>query len=88
MSLIHEIDYGTPASKSEAMVTLTIDGVDRTLSLKAWETTRVRIPVPRDGAIVPVAVGAGSGFRPADVNPTSSDRRWLGCRLLFELITS
>ncbi len=26
MSLIHEIDYGTPASKSEAMVTLTIDG--------------------------------------------------------------
>src|SRR5881392_1223483 len=26
MSLIHEIDYGTAASKSEAMVTLTIDG--------------------------------------------------------------
>ncbi len=26
MSLIHEIDFGTPASKSEKMVTLTIDG--------------------------------------------------------------
>ncbi|MGO8658017.1 2Fe-2S iron-sulfur cluster-binding protein, partial [Rhizobium ruizarguesonis] len=26
MSIIHEIDYGTPASKSEAMVRLTIDG--------------------------------------------------------------
>ena len=26
MSLIHEIDYGTPASKSERQVTLTIDG--------------------------------------------------------------
>ena len=26
MSLIHEIDYGTPLSKSEKMVTLTIDG--------------------------------------------------------------
>ena len=26
MSLIHEIDYGTPASKSEKLVTLTIDG--------------------------------------------------------------
>src|SRR5689334_4117050 len=26
MSLIYEIDYGTPASKSETMVTLTIDG--------------------------------------------------------------
>ena len=28
MSLIHEIDYGTPASKAEARVTLTIDGQD------------------------------------------------------------
>jgi formate dehydrogenase major subunit len=27
MSLVHEIDYGTPASKSERQVTLTIDGV-------------------------------------------------------------
>ena len=27
MSLVHEIDYGTPASKSEKMVTLTIDGM-------------------------------------------------------------
>jgi formate dehydrogenase major subunit len=26
MSLVHEIDYGTPASKSETLVTLTIDG--------------------------------------------------------------
>ena len=26
MSLIHETDYGTPRSKSETMVTLTIDG--------------------------------------------------------------
>ena len=26
MTLIREIDYGTPASKAEAMVTLTIDG--------------------------------------------------------------
>ena len=27
MSLVHEIDYGTPASKSEKLVTLTIDGM-------------------------------------------------------------
>ena len=27
MSLIHEIDFGTPRSKSEKTVTLTIDGV-------------------------------------------------------------
>src|SRR3569833_141081 len=31
MSLIHEIDYGTPKSKSEKMVTLTIDGVEVTV---------------------------------------------------------
>jgi formate dehydrogenase major subunit len=31
MSLIHEIDYGTPRSKTEKMVTLTIDGVSVTV---------------------------------------------------------
>src|SRR5215813_2331587 len=31
MSLVHEIDYGTPASKSEATVTLTIDGFSVTV---------------------------------------------------------
>ena len=32
MSLIHEIDYGTPASKSQKMVTLTVDGVSVTVT--------------------------------------------------------
>src|SRR5262252_7118265 len=32
MSLVHEIDYGTPASKSKKEVTLTIDGVKVTVS--------------------------------------------------------
>ena len=31
MGLIHEIDFGTPASKSEKMVTLTIDGREITV---------------------------------------------------------
>ncbi len=31
MSLVHEIDYGTPASKSEKTVTLTIDGREITV---------------------------------------------------------
>jgi formate dehydrogenase major subunit len=31
MSLIHEIDYGTPVSKSEKLVTLTIDGMKVTV---------------------------------------------------------
>ena len=33
MTLIREIDYGTPASKAEEPVTLTIDGVDRRKAL-------------------------------------------------------
>ncbi|MEZ0212072.1 MAG: 2Fe-2S iron-sulfur cluster-binding protein, partial [Xanthobacteraceae bacterium] len=32
MSLIHEIDYGTPAPKTDRMVTLTIDGMDVTVA--------------------------------------------------------
>ena len=31
MSLVHEIDYGTPRSKAEKMVTLTIDGAEVTV---------------------------------------------------------
>ena len=31
MSLVHEIDYGTPASKSKKQVRLTIDGVKVTV---------------------------------------------------------
>ncbi len=31
MSLIKEIDFGTPASKSESLVTLTIDGKEVTV---------------------------------------------------------
>ncbi|MFG1283431.1 formate dehydrogenase subunit alpha [Xanthobacter autotrophicus] len=31
MSLVHEIDYGTPASKSEKLVSLTIDGMSVTV---------------------------------------------------------
>ena len=31
MGLVHEIDYGTPESKSEKQVTLTIDGFEVTV---------------------------------------------------------
>ena len=31
MSLIREIDYGTPASTSETLVTLNVDGFDVTV---------------------------------------------------------
>ena len=34
MSLVHEIDYGTPASKQEKSVTVTIDGM--AIAVCAW----------------------------------------------------
>ena len=49
MSLIHEIDYGTPRSKSETMVTLTIDGQSVTVPegtsiMRAAMETGTQIP--------------------------------------------
>ncbi|TNB46370.1 formate dehydrogenase subunit alpha [Martelella lutilitoris] len=49
MSLIKEIDYGTPASKSEATVTLTIDGFEVTVPegtsvMRAAMETGIAIP--------------------------------------------
>jgi|GEM_PF-2872066 len=41
MSLIHEIDYGTPASKSEKLVTLTIDGCEVTVKRRSEEEDHV-----------------------------------------------
>jgi len=46
MSLVHEIDYGTPASKSEKLVTLTIDGMS--------------ITVPEGTSIMRAAMEAGN----------------------------
>jgi formate dehydrogenase major subunit len=45
MTLIHEIDYGTPRSKSESMVSLTIDGVE--------------ISVPEGTSVMRAAMDAG-----------------------------
>ncbi|WP_062011130.1 formate dehydrogenase subunit alpha [Aureimonas sp. AU4] len=47
MSLIHEIDYGTPASRSEAEVTLTIDGRE--------------VRVPAGTSVMRAAMEAGIG---------------------------
>ncbi|MGO7969291.1 2Fe-2S iron-sulfur cluster-binding protein, partial [Rhizobium ruizarguesonis] len=49
MSLVHEIDYGTPASKSEARVRLTIDGQqisvpEGTSSMRAAMEAGIKVP--------------------------------------------
>jgi formate dehydrogenase major subunit len=49
MALVTEIDYGTPASKSEIMVTLTIDGVE----VRALEGTSIMRAAMEIGTKIP-----------------------------------
>ena len=57
MSLIKEIDYGTPKSKSERMVTLTIDGQS--------------VTVPEGTSIMRAAMEIGTEI-PNSARPTAS----------------
>ena len=49
MSLINEVDYGTPASRSEKLVTLTIDGVE----VRAPEGTSIMRAAMEMGTEIP-----------------------------------
>ena len=51
-------------------------------------TRTIAIPVGDDGAgsgYVPISIQAPAAFRPADVNPNSSDTRNLGCQVRVEV---
>jgi hypothetical protein len=65
-------------------VGLTVDGRDHSLALAADETRQVEVPV-EGRSLVHISVGASSSFRPADVDPKSSDTRWLGCQVRLEV---
>jgi hypothetical protein len=54
------------------------------LSLAAEETRTVRVALPNMPAVA-VEVRASASFRPSDVDPTSSDRRELGCQVRLVL---
>src|SRR5690606_13713609 len=65
MSLVEEIDYGTPRSKSENMVTLTIDGLE--------------ITVPEGTSIMRAAMEAGTQI--PKLCATDMLERFGSCRL-------
>jgi len=65
MSLVHETDYGTPLSKSEKMVTLTIDGE--------------KITVPEGTSIMRAAMEAGNAI--PKLCATDSVEAYGSCRL-------
>ena len=77
MPLIQEIDYGTPRSKSEAMVTLTIDGQSVTVP---EGTSRLRLAVMashtrselREAARTLSRAALAAGFQPGAAEPIAA----------------
>ncbi|MFN8060064.1 MAG: hypothetical protein U0Q12_12990 [Vicinamibacterales bacterium] len=53
----------------------------RHLTLAAGDRREWRVALSGASPSVRVRVGFTAGFRPADVDPGSVDRRWLGCRI-------
>jgi hypothetical protein len=81
-----------PAGSSTIVLTLHLGPVGGTVRLQvggrqldvlmsAGETRTVAVEVPSRFSYVSVAVQAPGAFRPADVDPTSSDVRLLGCQV-------
>jgi hypothetical protein len=64
-----------------------IDAGGRDLSriLRANETQSIEVGVPAGTTMLPISVQAASAFRPADVDPTSTDLRLLGCQVRVEI---
>jgi hypothetical protein len=66
-------------------VRLTVDGQDRSVPLARDETRRLEIPLSPSARLVSIVVQAPGSFRPADHEPGSTDRRWLGCQVRVDL---
>lgn len=64
-------------------ITIEADDWHRTLSLAPREARTIEVPrSPRpDATATIVTIGAATGFRPADLDPTVQDHRLLGCWL-------
>ena len=62
-------------------VRLEVSGKQLDVMMSADETRTVAVDVPRGSSYVSIAVQAPGAFRPADVNPKSSDVRSLGCQV-------
>ncbi len=66
-------------------VRLSIDGQRRDVALDAGETRVVSLPVAPDTPFVSLKVQSPGAFRPADVDPASTDTRLLGCQVRVEV---
>jgi hypothetical protein len=58
---------------------LTVAGREYRVTIPAGEPQVLDVPVTPGTRVVPVAVQSATSFRPVDEDPTSTDRRRLGC---------
>jgi hypothetical protein len=65
-------------------VRLTVGGQETLVTVPAGEPTRVVFDVGA-ATLVPVVIQSPTDFRPSDVDPSSTDRRLLGCQVRVSL---
>lgn len=73
------------AGPQQGTVRLMVDGQPREVALRSGETRVVSIPVGPEAPYVAVRVQSPGAFRPADVEPGSTDTRLLGCQVRVEV---
>jgi hypothetical protein len=73
---------------SGGSVRVSVGQNQRRLNLAPWETRTIDVPLSDTARWVPVTIGSEGGFRPSEVQPGSTDTRWLGCRFSIALVTS
>ncbi len=66
-------------------VRVTVDGIDRSVTMSPGQTRDVDVPLPPGARLIPILVQASGEFRPSDHEPGSTDRRWLGCQVRIGL---
>jgi hypothetical protein len=71
---------------AEGPVTVVSAGQQTRLDLAPWEARDVYVPVPSGESTVALDITSANGFRPADVDSSSVDRRYLGCQFGIELL--
>jgi hypothetical protein len=53
--------------------------------MSPWESTTVEIPLDGTEVLVRITIAVSHGFRPSEVDPTSTDQRWLGSQVAVKL---
>jgi hypothetical protein len=66
-------------------IRLEVDGASRLIAMRPDETTTETFPMPPGTRLVRLAAQSSHAFRPADVDPSSSDTRRLGVQVRLEL---